>query len=91
MVYNKVMKTSTPNKPKVVLGLDVDTDTNHAVTTFRSTDLSLAMRICADWLDTTRDVYITAMVTYWDGDVHKWAIKVVHAYEPAPQPDDGVN
>jgi hypothetical protein len=79
------MKTSTPNKlQSAVTNLDIDTNSNQSVTTFRSIDLSVAMRICADWLDTTQDVYITAILTFWDGDSHKWAIRVVYTHEPQP-------
>ena len=72
------MKTSTPN-PLQAVNFDVNTESGLLSTLFRATKLTTAMRICADWLDTQPDAFITAITTYWDGDAHKWAVRVVYS------------
>jgi hypothetical protein len=88
MTYNIDMKTSHPNKLQInVNGLDVVHMEGLSSNTFKSKDLSFALRICATWLDSTKDVFVNAITTYWDGDSHCWAVKVVYdvAYAPSEE------
>jgi hypothetical protein len=83
------MKTPTPNQLPPEVNFDVNTDSGFLSTLFRANQLTTAMRICADWLDTQPNAFIASLTTYWDGDAHRWAIRVI--YSGGNAPDDGDN